>query len=110
VAGRGAAAAAVARPPPPGPSPAWARAPRAPAAARRPHPLAHRRLRLNPQDTSKAVDALLNAIVHGVASGKEVVIPGFGSFKPRHRKARTGRNPKTGAELKIEAKVSPAFT
>lgn len=61
-------------------------------------------------DTSRAVDALLDAIIHGVADGKEVVIPGFGSFKPRERKARNGRNPKTGAPLEIEAKVSPAFS
>lgn len=45
-----------------------------------------------------------------VAAGKEVVVPGFGSFKPRERKARTGRNPKTGEEIKIAAKTSPAFT
>jgi len=57
------------------------------------------------QDTSRAVDALLDAIIHGVADGKEEVIAGFGSFKPHERKARTGRNPKTGAALNIEAKV-----
>ncbi|GBF96728.1 hypothetical protein Rsub_09470 [Raphidocelis subcapitata] len=65
---------------------------------------------LSVTDTSKAVDALLDAIMHGVASGKEVAIPGFGSFKPRERKARTGRNPKTGDAINIAARTSPVFT
>lgn len=63
----------------------------------------------NAQDTTRAVDALLDAIVNSVADGKEVTIPGFGSFKPRHRAARAGRNPKTGEALKIAAKTSPSF-
>ncbi|KAI8471543.1 MAG: hypothetical protein J3K34DRAFT_458287 [Monoraphidium minutum] len=61
-------------------------------------------------DTTKAVDAVLNAIIDGVAAGKDVAIPGFGTFKPRERPARTGRNPKTGAALQIAAKTSPVFT
>ncbi|KAI8474521.1 MAG: DNA-binding protein HU [Monoraphidium minutum] len=61
-------------------------------------------------DTTRAVDALLDAIIDNVAAGKEVAITGFGSFKPRERKARTGRNPKTGAEIKIPAKVAPVFS
>jgi DNA-binding protein HU-beta len=61
------------------------------------------------QESKKAVDALLDTIIGGVAAGKEVAIPGFGTFKPRTRAARTGRNPKTGLPLSIEAKTAPAF-
>jgi hypothetical protein len=39
-----------------------------------------------------------------------VTIPGFGSFKKRHRAARKGRNPSTGADMDIPAKDSPAFS
>jgi nucleoid DNA-binding protein len=63
----------------------------------------------NQQDTDKALNAVLDAIVDSVAGGSEVVIPGFGAFKPRARAARNGRNPKTGEALKIAARVSPAF-
>jgi DNA-binding protein HU-beta len=45
-----------------------------------------------------------------VAKGKKVTLVGFGTFEPRKRAARTGRNPQTGKELKIPAKVVPAFS
>lgn len=45
-----------------------------------------------------------------VAKGKKVTLVGFGTFEPRKRAARTGRNPQTGKELKIAAKVVPAFS
>ncbi|KIY94521.1 DNA-binding protein HU [Monoraphidium neglectum] len=64
---------------------------------------------LTAADTTRAVDALLDAIMDGVAAGKEVVIPGFGTFRRRERSARTGRNPRTGEAIAIEAKVAPAF-
>lgn len=44
-----------------------------------------------------------------VAAGNGVSITGFGSFFPRERAARTGRNPATGATLDIQASVVPAF-
>jgi nucleoid DNA-binding protein len=40
---------------------------------------------------------------------RDVKISGFGSFESRHRKARTGRNPATGATIQIAAKKYPAF-
>jgi DNA-binding protein HU-beta len=45
-----------------------------------------------------------------VAKGKKVTLVGFGTFEPRKRAARIGRNPQTGKELKIAAKVVPAFS
>jgi len=58
----------------------------------------------------EAVNAVFDAIVAGVARGKRVTVVGFGTFSPRKRKARVGRNPGNGKELKIHAKTLPAFS
>lgn len=50
------------------------------------------------------------AIEKAVSKGKKVTLVGFGTFEPRKRAARTGRNPQNGKELKIPAKVVPAFS
>lgn len=59
-------------------------------------------------------DAILSTtietIIEAVASGEKVTIVGFGSFEPRDRKAREGRNPKTGKAIKIPATTVPAFS
>ncbi|MGK7904938.1 MAG: HU family DNA-binding protein [Hormoscilla sp.] len=64
--------------------------------------------------SKKHVDAMLTAaleaIVEAVAGGDKVTLVGFGSFEPRERKAREGRNPKTGDKMKIPATKVPAFT
>ncbi len=58
-------------------------------------------------------DAALTAFVAGVtdavASGDRVAVAGFGTFEPRERSARTGRNPQTGQPIEIAASVAPAF-
>lgn len=54
--------------------------------------------------------AALETIQKTVSKGKKVTLVGFGTFEPRKRKARIGRNPQTGAELKIAAKTVPAFS
>lgn len=67
---------------------------------------------LSKADAQRAVDALFNAggiISHALKQGDKVQITGFGTFETRARKARTGRNPRTGKEIKIEASVSPSF-
>ena len=56
-----------------------------------------------------AVNAVFNAIVHSVAKGSRVTVVGFGTFLPRKRKARAGRNPANGKEIRINAKTVPAF-
>ena len=56
------------------------------------------------------LDTTIESIEKAVSKGKKVTLVGFGTFEPRKRAARTGRNPRTGAELKIAAKVVPAFT
>ena len=45
-----------------------------------------------------------------LADGKKVNFPGFGTFEPRPRKARKGRNPKTGEEIEIKASVGAGFS
>ncbi len=57
---------------------------------------------------SDALDAVLDAIAKGVKKGPVQLI-GFGTFKPVTRKARTGRNPKTGAAMKIKASKNVRF-
>ena len=52
----------------------------------------------------------IDAIEKSVAKGKKVTLVGFGTFEPRKRAARTGRNPQTGKPLKIGAKTVPAFS
>lgn len=54
------------------------------------------------KDAEKALDATITSITTSVKSGK-VQLVGFGTFETKSRKARTGRNPQTGAEIKIPA-------
>ena len=56
------------------------------------------------------VNAILETVEKTVSKGKKVTLIGFGTFEARKRGARTGRNPQTGAEIKIPAKTVPAFT
>ncbi len=56
-----------------------------------------------------AVDAIIAAIEKTLKKGGEVTLVGFGTFKVSKRKARKGRNPQTGAVLKIAAKKVPVF-
>ena len=60
-------------------------------------------------DTDRALSALLEVITDTLKKGDSISLVGFGSFEVRKRAARTGRNPKTGEELKIKASKVPAF-
>jgi len=64
---------------------------------------------LNRAEAGEAVNAVFEAIVAGVARGNRVTVVGFGTFLPRKRKARAGRSPTNGKEIKIPAKTIPAF-
>lgn len=61
-------------------------------------------------DASKAVDALIDTVSSTLQQNGNIIIFGFGTFKVTKRSARTGRNPRTGQELKIPAKKSATFT
>jgi DNA-binding protein HU-beta len=65
---------------------------------------------LTKADTERALNATIDAVVKAVAKGDTVTLVGFGTFKSVKRAARTGRNPATGAALKIAASTSPKFT
>ena len=57
----------------------------------------------------RAVDAMVGAIKSSLKKGDSVTLVGFGTFYAGKRAARTGRNPQTGAEIKIEAAQVPKF-
>jgi len=59
---------------------------------------------------AEVIAAALETIEKAVAKGKKVTLVGFGTFEPRKRAARNGRNPQTGKEIKIAAKTVPAFS
>ena len=52
----------------------------------------------------------LEAIMKNVSKGNKVTLVGFGTFEPRKRRERRGRNPKTGAEIQIPASIAPKFS
>ena len=60
-------------------------------------------------DADKTIAALIDVITSTLKKGENVGLVGFGTFEVRKRAARTGRNPQTGAELKIKAAKVPAF-
>lgn len=60
-------------------------------------------------DSTRAVNATVEAISEALQGGNAVQLVGFGTFTPKERAARTGRNPQTGAELKIAASKTVGF-
>lgn len=58
---------------------------------------------------NKAVDAVVESVTEALQKGDKVTLIGFGTFEVRERSARTGRNPRTGEEIKIKASKIPAF-
>ncbi|MBN2654103.1 MAG: HU family DNA-binding protein [Nitrospirae bacterium] len=65
---------------------------------------------LTKTDAGKALDFALDAVKASLKKGQKVTLVGFGTFSVSKRKARKGRNPKTGAEIKIAATKVPKFT
>ncbi len=65
---------------------------------------------LDKKAAASAVDAVLDGIIASVKSGDRVSLLGFGAFSPTSRAARTGRNPRTGAPVKIAASKSVRFS
>ena len=59
---------------------------------------------------TKVLNALTETVMETVASGDKVTLVGFGSFEPRDRKERQGKNPQTGEPLTIPATTVPAFS
>lgn len=71
---------------------------------------------LSVKDARKAVEAIFNAdsgplgvIADEMSKKQKITLPGFGTFEPRTRKAREGRNPRSGETIKIAASDYPSF-
>lgn len=69
-----------------------------------------KRTKASQKAVAEILSCTIDTIEKTVAKGKKVTLVGFGTFEPRKRAARTGRNPQTGKELKIPAKTVPAFS
>ena len=65
---------------------------------------------LKKKDAEAALGATIDAIETALAKGEKVQLVGFGTFETKKRAAREGRNPKTGATIKIAASKYPAFS
>ncbi|MBA4802104.1 MULTISPECIES: HU family DNA-binding protein [Euryhalocaulis] len=64
---------------------------------------------LTQADAGRAVDAFVDTVTGALKKREQVAIAGFGTFVAKDRKAREGRNPRTGETVKIPAKTSGAF-
>ena len=64
---------------------------------------------LSKAQAGQALDATIGAISNALKSGDTVTLVGFGTFSVKERAARSGRNPKTGETIKIEATKVPGF-
>ncbi len=64
---------------------------------------------LSKKDAEAALNAFISSVEGALVKGDKVQLIGFGGFEVRTRAARTGRNPQTGAEMKIDAAKVPAF-
>ena len=60
-------------------------------------------------DANRALDALVENVTKALKKGEKVTLVGFGTFAVSKRRARNGRNPQTGALLKIPARRVPRF-
>ena len=64
---------------------------------------------LTKADTEKSFKAFVQTISEQMGNGEQITLIGFGTFLVRDRKARTGRNPRTGETIQIAASKVPAF-
>lgn len=65
---------------------------------------------LSKADADRALNAVIGAVQSAVADGDKVTLPGFGTFAPSARQARTGMNPQTREPIQIAASKSAKFT
>jgi integration host factor subunit beta len=64
---------------------------------------------LTQKDLERVVGVILERVIQALESGGRVELRGFGAFSVRSRPARSGRNPRTGAAVKVRAKHVPFF-
>lgn len=70
----------------------------------------HGRTGLSKTDAESALNAFIESVQGAVAAGEKVTLPGFGTFAPTKRSARTGRNPRTGEPVHIPERRAAKFT
>jgi len=68
-----------------------------------------KRSRLSKNENSRILDEILNSVAQALSEGHHIEIRGFGTFKVRARRSRRARNPRTGAEVAVPAKLVPVF-
>lgn len=61
------------------------------------------------KESEAVVETIFESIISALQSDDKIEIRGFGSFRTRERRGRTGRNPKTGAKVEVPAKKIPFF-
>jgi len=71
--------------------------------------LSERNPHLYQRDVEKIVTTIFDEIAEALARGDRVELRGFGAFSVKRRDARTGRNPRTGASVKVSQKYIPFF-
>lgn len=64
---------------------------------------------LTRREAADALAVVLDGVIEAIQDGEKVELRGFGSFRTRKRQARQGRNPRTGAQVKVPPKVVPYF-
>jgi DNA-binding protein HU-beta len=67
------------------------------------------RLKADHKSTAALLDAILDEVYANVVKGEKVILTGFGAFERRDRAARIGRNPATGAKVRVKKTSVPAF-
>lgn len=65
--------------------------------------------RLTKKDCKRVIEAFLASVQDTLVRGEGIEIRGFGTFKVRHRKARTARNPRTGEAVEVPPRNAPVF-
>jgi integration host factor subunit beta len=68
-----------------------------------------RSVELSKKDAEKIVNMVFDSIIDALHDGEKIELRGFGSFRLRERKARIGRNPKTGETVQVPTKKVPYF-
>jgi integration host factor subunit beta len=71
--------------------------------------IAERNPHLYHRDVETIVNTVLLTITNALKTGDRVELRGFGAFSAKQRRARTGRNPRTGEQVSVDQKLAPAF-